>query len=216
MSSSDSTDPRLREDDGKAGEGLDEGDYSSYVCYNPPTGFNQTIRCVAMVKFTDFSKFKDKLDVSSMVKNVKSMVNPDHAALGSAAANAPTAGDPLSQKMAEITTAVQSIATANAQQADAVKNINQAITALNKEIAALKKTSVPVTSQAASMATPAPTPSPTVSSIPTSSMATPAPTPAADAQETPAASTTQAATPEPSATDKTDASQDKTDENKQA
>ena len=197
MSSSDSTDPRLREDDGKAGEGLDEGDYSSYVCYNPPTGFNQTIRCVAMVKFTDFSKFKDKLDVSSMVKNVKSMVNPDHAALGSAAANAPTAGDPLSQKMAEITTAVQSIATANAQQADAVKNINQAITALNKEIAALKKTSVPVTSQAASMATPAPTP-------------------AADAQETPAASTTQAATPEPSATDKTDASQDKTDENKQA
>lgn len=81
-----------------------------------------------MVNFSDLSKMAEKLDVSGLVKNVKSMVNPDQAATASGVAGSVDA-DALSQKMVEITAALQTL--------------DKAIPVLCKEIENLKK-SVPV------------------------------------------------------------------------
>ncbi len=103
-----------------------------------------------MVNFSDLSKMAGKLDVAGLVKNVKSMVNPDQAAM--VAATTEAAGDPLSQKMVEVNAALQSLVSATAQQAEAVSKMSKALAGLSHEIEALKKPDAQAASPAVSAA----------------------------------------------------------------
>lgn len=118
-----------------------------------------------MVNFSDLSKMAGKLDVSGLVKNVKEMVNPGHAA-DAAAALTPVSGDALNQKIAEITASIQALTAAHAKQAEQMIELNKALEAL--------------TAQAASAAAASPVKPSTTESV----------TPAADTTNKPADNTT--------------------------
>lgn len=121
-----------------------------------------------MVNFSDLSKMAGKFDVSGLVKNVKTMVNPGHAADVAAAAT-PLSGDALSQKIAEITASVQALTAAHTKQAEQITELNKALEQLRVQAAsaAIPTPAQPSTAEAATLAASAETDKPDASQNPT-------------------------------------------------
>jgi methyl-accepting chemotaxis protein len=84
------------------------------------------------MKMPDFSELKKKVNIQSMVDNVKSAIDTVSTP------KAPATSDELTTKFAEITELMNSLADMNAQQAKAVANIKAKIHALDKDIQTVK------------------------------------------------------------------------------
>ena len=107
-----------------------------------------------MVNFSDLSKMAGKLDVSSLVKNVKEMINPGQTA--NAAPATPLSGDALSQKIAKITASVQALTAAHAKQVEQMAELNKALEQLSAQAASAVASALAAQPSAVEAATPPP------------------------------------------------------------
>ena len=96
-----------------------------------------------MVNFSDLSKMTEK-HVSGFVKNVKSMVNPEHAAAESAKSpiQGIESGDALGQKIGEIKALMQALENGHAEHEKKMNVLNKALNSLYQEIENWKKPTI--------------------------------------------------------------------------
>lgn len=96
-----------------------------------------------MVNFSDLSKMTEK-HVAGFVKNVKSMVNPDHAAAASPQSHIQGSenGEALGQKIGEIKSLMQALETTNEEQGKKISALNKALDSLYQEMENCKKPNV--------------------------------------------------------------------------
>jgi hypothetical protein len=92
-----------------------------------------------MANIPDMSKLKGKFDLQGIMKNVKSIINPNSIIPESAQ------GNPVAFKLAEVIEAVKVLADAYGKQADIIARLNTLVGELSHEISLLQTPAAPPT-----------------------------------------------------------------------